>query len=347
VGWWLCARVRPLPAPAAASAASVSVVVPARDEARTLPTLLDGLARQTAPPGETIVVDDHSADATTAVAAGRGARVVAADEVPDGWTGKAAAVAQGAAAATGDVVVVLDADVDPGTDLLARLAATFAERRGLVSVQPYHRVRRWWERASAFFNLVAVMGTGIASPGWPQRRPIPTAFGPVLCCERVVLVQRIADPEVRGAVLDDVALARRFAATGDEVRAFGGRGVVEFRMYDRPRALVEGWSKNIASGAGTVPPVRLVSIVAWIAACLTAGIWVFGGSVAAIVVYVAFALQVLLQLRQIGNFGIVTALVFPLLALVFVVLFTWSLVLTARGEVRWKGRRVRLREPAR
>ena len=341
-GWWLCARVRRLP-PSSASAPLVSVVVPARDEEHTLPTVLAGLRGQTVPPVEMIVVDDGSTDRTARVAVDGGAHVVGADPLPEGWTGKASAIRQGVAAASSDVVVVLDADVDPRPDLLARLVATFTHGGGLVSVQPYHRVVHWWERASALFNLVAVMGSGLASPTWPKRQSITTAFGPVLICRRVPLLERIADPSVRGSVLDDVALARRFAADGEPVRAFAGRGVVEFRMYDRPVALVEGWTKNFASGAATVPPVRLALIVLWIAACLTSGVWVFGGSVVAIATYVAFAVQCFVQLRQVGSFGIVTSVLYPLLAAVFVTVFALSLVLTLTGEVRWKGRRVRLR----
>ncbi len=342
-GWWLCARVRRLPVAGAESRAAVSVVIPARDEARSLPTVLAGLRQQTMAPVETIVVDDHSSDGTGAVATEGGARVVVAEPLRSGWTGKAAAVHQGALAAASDVVVVLDADVDPAPDLVARLGAALDGGVGLVSVQPYHQVARWWERASAFFNLVAVMGVGLGSPAWPRRSSITTAFGPVMACQRAALIDRVADPSVRGAVLDDVALARRFAAGGDLVRAYGGRGLADFRMYDRPSALVEGWTKNFASGAATVPPVRLVLIVVWITACLTSGAWALGGSLVALVAYVAFATQCFVQLRQVGSFGIVSALLYPVLAVVFVLGFAASLLLTLRGEVRWKGRPVPLR----
>jgi 4,4'-diaponeurosporenoate glycosyltransferase len=275
-----------------------------------------------------------------------GARVVDAAPVPDGWTGKAWAIAQGVAAVDGDVVVVLDADVDPAPSLFASVGSVLADGEGLVSVQPYHRVVHWWERASAFFNLVAVMGVGLGSPRWPAPRPITTAFGPVMTCRRDLLLDRIAHASVRGAVLDDVALARRFATAGEPVRAFGGRGLVEFRMYDRPRALLEGWTKNFASGAASVPPARLLLIVAWIAACLTSGIWVFGGSAVAFVAYAAFALQCFVQLRQVGSFGVVTAALYPVLVVVFLLVFAASFVLTSRGVVRWKGRSVRVRGDA-
>ena len=360
-GWWLCWRVRgvPLLGDLGVDPPRVSVVIPARDEARTLPTLLAGLAEQTMPAADIVVVDDHSSDATSAVAVAPGARVVTAPPLPAGWTGKAAALAAGAREAREDVVVLLDADVEPSRYLLARLASVFARTGGLVSVQPYHRVGSWWERASAMFNVVAVMGTGIASPRlpsrhlarspdrsparWLQRRPPTAAFGPVMICRRDALLAHLEVSEVHGAVLEDVALARRFVAAGEQVTTFGGRDLVAFRMYDRPRALIDGWAKGFAAGAGATPLARLVLIVAWVTACLVAGWGGFAGTWVALGLYVAFAVQLLVMLRQVGRFGVATAVLFPVLATVFVALFAWSLLLTARGSVRWKGRTIRVR----
>src|SRR6202043_2205864 len=124
---------------------SPSVVIPARDEELTLPTILAGLASQTTPPHEIIVVDDRSTDTTAAVAAARGARVVVGEPLPPGWAGKAWALHQGVLAAHADVVVCLDADVDPSSHFIARIERCFARRGGLVSVQPYHEMRHWWE----------------------------------------------------------------------------------------------------------------------------------------------------------------------------------------------------------
>lgn len=341
VGWWLLWRVRAVPVlPAPADGPTLSVVVPARDEERALPALLEGLAGQTRPAAEILVVDDHSEDATAAVARSGGARVVRSEPLPDGWTGKPWAMWQGANAATGDVVVFLDADVEPSSALLERLAPCFDCHGGLLSVQPFHAVRRWWERASAFFNLVAIMGVGIASPR-PSRRP--TAFGPCMVCRRDRFLEHGSHPSVRGAVLEDVALARRFAAAGESVTAYGGRGLVAFRMYDRPAHLVEGWAKGFAAGAGSIPAGRLLLVIGWTTACLSAGWGIVSATALAVALYAAFAAQLFVMLRQVGRFGIVTALAFPLLGAVFVAVFVLSLVNAARGEVRWKGRAIRVR----
>ena len=85
-GFWLLWRVPRLPHPGAVGArAPCSIVVPARDEAATLPHLLGSLAPQLAPGDEVVVVDDHSADATAVVAAAAGATVVAAPDPRIGW----------------------------------------------------------------------------------------------------------------------------------------------------------------------------------------------------------------------------------------------------------------------
>ena len=95
--------------------------------------------------------------------------------------------------------------------------------------------------------------------------------------------------------------------------------------------------------AGSIPPVRLLLIVGWITACLSAGWGVIGGSTLAVSLSAAFAVQLFVMLRQVGSFGVVSALLYPVLGIVFVALFAWALVLAARGEVRWKGRTIRVR----
>lgn len=96
----------------------VSVCVPARDEERTVGAVVGAVRRHLTAAGggvdlvdEIVVVDDGSLDATAERAAEAGA-VVVRSGVPRGTGGKGAAMAAGAAASIGELVVFLDADVE-------------------------------------------------------------------------------------------------------------------------------------------------------------------------------------------------------------------------------------------
>ena len=186
-GWvlgWLLAGPRRLLRSVAVPAAlpSVSVIVPARDEQSRLPRLLAALAAARPAPDEVIVVDDGSSDDTAGIARRAGATVLTVAP-PEGWSGKAWACHRGAMAATGDVLVFLDADTEPSPDAVALLAAA-AEGGELVSVQPRHRVERAYEAVSIGPALVTLLGAGTGGPPRQRWWRRPMAFGPAIAVRR-------------------------------------------------------------------------------------------------------------------------------------------------------------------
>lgn len=135
----------------------ISVILPAKNEAEGLRLTLPRLAEHL-PGAEVIVVDDGSTDATASVAAGFGARVVSSPYA----MGNGAAIKRGARAASGDILVFMDADGqhDPAQIplLLERLEAGFDMAVGARARGGQANVGRG--AANAFYNRLASWMTG-------------------------------------------------------------------------------------------------------------------------------------------------------------------------------------------
>ncbi|MCK7577774.1 MAG: glycosyltransferase family 2 protein [Chromatiales bacterium] len=136
----------------------VSVIIPARNEEARLPPLLASLRVQDHPNFEVILVDDNSSDRTAELGRAAGVTTLSLTEPEPGWIGKPHACWAGAHAASGEVLVFLDADTELEPGGLRRIVATQTRHGGLVSIQPYHRMRRAYERLSAGFSLIMMGG---------------------------------------------------------------------------------------------------------------------------------------------------------------------------------------------
>jgi hopene-associated glycosyltransferase HpnB len=207
-----------LPAVRAVTTPSVAVVVPARDEAVVIEASLRSLlAQDYAGPLRVIVVDDESTDATGAIARGIGdgrLTVITGAQRPAGWSGKLWAVSQGVAeagvaqAGAAELLLLTDADIVHEAAHLSSLVAQI-DRYGfdLVSEMVRLRCESLAERALVpafvfFFQLLypfARVNDGL-------RATAAAAGGTILVRRRALL--RIGGIEaVRGALIDDVALA--------------------------------------------------------------------------------------------------------------------------------------------
>ena len=349
IGFAILWRIRVLPrARGERKLPATSVIVPARNEEKNLRRLLESL-RDQQPSAEVIVVDDHSTDATAEVARRHGARLLPSADLPEGWVGKPWACLQGARAASGEVLVFLDADTWLATGGLAAIVAAQVEAGGVVSVQPYHRMERTYERIAAFFNLITVAGIGSFSVLGARLRPTG-CFGPCLVCNRKDYFTVGGHEPARAAVIEGIPLGRAFLDGGLAVTNFAGRGALSFRMYPNGwRSVVEGFVKSFGAGSRSVSPWMLAAVILWIAGAaastrhLLVGLYAGDTLTSAVALYLAFVAQLGWMLSRIGNFGWWPALFFPVPMIFFFAVFAKSLAATfGRRQVRWKDRDVRM-----
>ncbi len=131
----------------ATSGARVSVCIPCRNEAATVGSIVNQIVCTLTEPGsafvdELIVLDDGSTDATAAVAAGAGARVVRVSDVLPAaglGSGKGNVLWASVAASTGDVIVWCDGDLLSFTpDYIRRLVAPFLLDPTIMFVKAFY-----------------------------------------------------------------------------------------------------------------------------------------------------------------------------------------------------------------
>lgn len=341
--------VRAVPSASIDAVGRMSVVIPARNEADSLPRLLASLRGASC--REIIVVDDASNDDTASVAAMWGARVVPAGELPPGWAGKPWACHVGVEQSCGELLVFLDADTRLSPVALGHLAGAQSRFGGLVSVQPFHRAIRPYEQLSALFNAAAVLGSGEFAVGLRSPRRA-VAFGPCMVTSRSDYDAVGGHSAVRSSVIEDIALAQRYQNGGLATHCLLGGDDVQFRMYPNGLgSLIEGWTKNIALGAGQASRAAVAATVLWIAAMAwvaTTAIsrwigWAAGGTFpfAASIAWMAIAVHCWTLLRRLGSFRWTTAVLFPVPLFAFLAVFGRSSVLVAlRRPVRWSGRTI-------
>ena len=328
---------------------TLSVIIPARNEAQNLPAILASLKSQTRIPDEIICADDGSTDETAAIAAGFGVRVLSLHDKPEGWLGKSWACHKGAQAASGDLLLFLDADITLGPRAIEKLLATKSARPGVISVLPHHRVRRLYEYASVFFNLIQAAGNGA---GLPFTAPHAGLFGPAILISRADYDSVGGHRDARRSVLEDFAFARSLAASEIPDHLFFGGEDITYRMYGEGiRQLARGWIKNMASGAVETPPYLFWMTMLWLTGCfgiffdtlrtVVRGNMITIAALPTAILLVLFIIQIIWASRRVGNFHPLVMFFFPIWLFIFMIIFMLSVIFKLFGiKVVWKDRKV-------
>jgi hopene-associated glycosyltransferase HpnB len=227
-GFWRAA-LEAAPPLLGGSAPAVVAVVPARNEAAGVGQAVASLLRQEyAGRLDIVLVDDHSTDGTAVVAreaaasSGMPDRLVIVEgiQLPPGWTGKLWAVEQGRLAAEArfpdaEFVLLTDADIEHHATNVAELVARAeAQRLDLTSLMVklhcHSAAERWLIPAFVFFFAMLYPFAWSADP----RRRSAGAAGGCMLLRRSVLERIGGLAAIKGALIDDCALAAAIKGTG-------------------------------------------------------------------------------------------------------------------------------------
>ena len=264
----------------------VSVIIPARDEAANIERCVRSVVASSYGRLEVIVVDDRSSDGTGAIverladspeAAGR-VRLVRGEELPPGWFGKSWAVVQGYRAAHGELLLFVDADTWLHPELIPRaVQALTAERVDMVSVVSRQEMVTFWERLiqpHVFVALAARVGD-LRRVNRTRVEWDAIANGQFILTTRAAYETVGTHQAVKGSVVEDMALAQTYVRQHRDIFLTHGEQYMRTRMYRSLAGIMEGWTKNLASGIPLAfPPVPLLRRAAPYVMWLPALVWI-------------------------------------------------------------------------
>jgi len=340
------------------SGVKLSVIIPARNESEQISTVLASVLASTYTPLEIIAVDDRSTDDTAFKVSGLAAtdprlRLIQGRALPRGWYGKPWACQQGADAATGEVLVFIDADTKHHPELMARAVAMLQQSKAdLLTVAPKQLVVSFWERV--IMPQVWVMLGLRYHPGSVNKSRKPwgvIANGQFMMFPRASYAAIGGHAAVRSEVVEDLAMAQRVVALGKKLYFAFAYDLMETRMYQNFRQVVDGWSKNVFIGArislGQNPLLRflaplllLFNAVFWLTPPILLAS-ALAGHAPALLAPAAIATGISVLFWSLISFGMQAPLWYGLLYPLGAAMFLWILGRSAwRGtrRVEWRGR---------
>jgi len=323
------------------SAPLVSVLIPVRNEAHNLPSLLSDIKNLDYPHLEVVVCNDHSTDNTVEILKMNLADWPVLDyfdskPLPEGWMGKNFACYQLAQRASGDWLLFLDADVRLSQDALSR-AVEDARRKGvsLLSVFPQQIMKTKGERQTVpVMNWILLSMLPLVAVRLPCFSSLAAANGQFMLFEAAAYRRHEWHQQVWNQNVDDIIIARIMKRQKHSIVVLTGDDDVLCRMYTTREEAIQGFARNMHHFFGGHRLwMTLFVTLAWIRMPFFAMAGLWGFLAASVLIVLVMKMGVAVVSRQ------------PIkMALFFQFAHLWSMtrkaiaILRSRKRVIWKGR---------
>lgn len=323
----------------------LTVIIPARNEEKNLPVILSSLRQQTLQPYEIIVVDDGSSDRTKEIAQSYGVMLIENPPMPSDWTGKTWSVWNGYLHSSGELIAFLDADINLAPHALESLIIAREKKGGVLSVVPFHRTKKFYERFALITNILGVFAFTSLFEKANKNKGL---YGSCILTTREDYEKIDGHSSIKSEVLDDLSLGGKYVAAGVSVHNYLGSNLVSFRMY--PNGFVselQGFAKSAVLSTAKLNIYTVLLIALWVIGLIVTEAFIFfihtSWFFPLFIGYLLYMLQIFALIRYVGSFGVLMPILHFLSTLFFllVMLFSAYQVLFLR-QVIWKGRNVKV-----
>jgi glycosyltransferase involved in cell wall biosynthesis len=325
----------------------VSVLIPARNEERNIREALQSVLHQDYPNLEFIVVNDRSTDRTAAILAQMAVadarlRVVELTELPEGWLGKNYALYRASEAASGELLLFMDADIVMDPTVISR-AVRYQRERQLDHLAIMPAVVMPGVILRMFTASFAIFFAAYARP-WKAKDPKSRAYIGIGAFNMVRATAYRAAGTHRAIAMrpdDDMKLGKLLKRKGYRQEMVVGAPLLSVEWYASLRETIDGLMKNtfagveysLAASVGTGITIFAVHVWPFVALFVTHGVvWWLN-----LTISLALLVGVALSNRYHG-LPSWYAIGHPLCSVLFVYIVWKSTAMTLRnGGIRWRG----------
>jgi len=323
----------------------VSILIPVRDEEENIGRLLEQLSNIAYANLEIMVYNDHSSDETESiiqhwVAIQPRIKIINGQQLPQGWLGKNHACNQLSRAATGDILLFLDADVSIKKDFIKRSIHHFQkDELQLLSIFPKQIVKTLGEKISVpLMNWILLSLLPLQLIRKSKNQAFSAANGQFMMFNATTYKTIWPHEKCKSQKVEDMAIIKLYKQKGLASDTRLGDSDISCRMYDGLDAAVEGFTKNIFQFFGNsifaTVSFGIVTTLAPFIIYYTMGFDWF-------ITYIAGVVLIRIFVSLASQQSVVQNLIlaFPQ-HLVFLGIITQGLINSKQKKILWKGRNI-------
>lgn len=247
----------------------VSILVAAHNEGKYVADSLRSMCRQDYPDFEILAVDDRSSDRTgefldDLADREERLRVFHVETVPEGWLGKVNALNTALQGASGEWLLLADADVELKSGALRRtMGAALGTEADHVSFLPHFRsVGFWFDAMLTAFTLIVLSSQDVEDIHDPEH-PAFAGLGAFNLVRRKTFERAGGFEALRLEIVDDVGVGYLISQVGGTTRVGFAPDWIELTWYDSALDFMRGLEKNTFTVLGDLRFGRILGLIAF------------------------------------------------------------------------------------
>jgi len=237
----------------------VSILIPARNESENIEKTLEAIRTQAYQNIEILILDDNSEDDTALkvnLFCQKDSRfkLLNGKPLPQGWLGKNWACHQLAQQAQGEYFIFTDADVTFTPLLIGSALAEMRKKElDLLSIFPDQEMQTIGERIVVpIMHYILLTLLPLPFIRWIKHEAFAAANGQFMLFRADVYRQNAVHEFVKDKITEDIESVKYLKRKGYHAGTYLGNQLVFCRMYKSYYDAVNGFSKNLLTGFGSV-----------------------------------------------------------------------------------------------